>query len=154
MSFSDIIPESIEMSLTEIHESDLSLVPEEYRDLIDLFTQKEADKLPSHRPYDHQIPLEPGTMPLFGTIYSMSPAELEALRKYIEDNLRKGFIRHSQSPCGAPILLVKKPDGTLCLCIDYRALNKITTKNRYPLPLIDELLDQISHAKFFTKFNV
>ena len=155
LSFSDIIPESVELSATEVSaEPDLSLIPEEYRDLMDLFTQKEADKLPPHRPYDHQIPLEPGSAPPFGTIYSMSPAELEILRKYIEDNLRKGFIRHSQSPCGAPILFAKKPDGGLRLCIDYRGLNKITIKNRYPLPLIGELLDRISRAKFFTKFDV
>jgi len=154
MSFADLAPESVELSSAEVQESDLSLVPEEYRDLTDLFTQKEADKLPPHRPYDHRIPLEPGSTPPFGTIYSMSPAELEILRKYIEDNLRRRFIRHSQSPCGAPILFAKKPDGTLRLCVDYRALNKITTKNRYPLPLIGELLDRISRAKFFTKFDV
>ena len=154
MSFSDLTPESVELSSAEVQDSDLSLIPEEYRDLTDLFTQKEADKLPPHRPYDHRIPLEPGTTPPFGTIYSMSPAELEILRKYIEDNLRRRFIRHSQSPCGAPILFAKKPDGTLRLCVDYRGLNKITTKNRYPLPLIGELLDRISRAKFFTKFDV
>src|SRR6202048_1944245 len=84
----------------------------------------------------------------------MSPTELEVLRKYIDENLKKGFIRHSQSSCGAPILFVKKADGTLRLCVDYRALNKITTKNRYPLPLIGELLDRISRAKYFTKFDV
>jgi hypothetical protein len=154
MSFSDLAPESVEVSSAGVQESGLSSVPEEYRDLTDLFTQKEADKLPPHRPYDHQIPLEPGATPPFGTIYSMSPAELDIFRKYIEDNLRKGFIRHSQSPCGAPILFAKKPDGTLRLCVDYRALNKVTTKNRYPLPLIGELLDRISRAKFFTKFDV
>jgi hypothetical protein len=158
VSFSDISPESIELSSSEVHEGptepDLSLIPEEYRDLAEIFTQREADKLPPHRPYDHTIPLEPGATPPFGTIYPMSPTELETLRKYVEDNLRKGFIRHSQSPCGAPILFVKKPDGTLRLCVDYRGLNKITTKNRYPLPLIGELLDRISRAKFFTKFDV
>ena len=93
-------------------------------------------------------------MPPFGTIYSMSPTELEVLRKYIEDHLQKGFIRHSQSPYGAPIFFVKKADGSLRLCVDYRALNKITTKNRYPLPLIGELLNRISSAKFFTKSDV
>jgi len=159
MSFSDIDPQSIKVSsaaalLASSAESELNLIPKEYRDLTELFSQREADKLPPHRPYDHRIPLEPGTTPPFGTIYSMSPTELEVLRKYIEDHLQKGFIRHSQSPCGAPILFVKKADGSLRLCVDYRALNKITTKNRYPLPLIGELLDRISRAKFFTKFDV
>src|SRR5271170_3878548 len=111
--------------------------------------QKEADKLPPHHPYDHLIQLELGTKPPFCTIYLMSITELEVLCKYIEDNLRKGFICDSQSPCGAPILFVKKPDGTLRLSIDYRVLNiEIITKNRYPLPLIGELLDRINYAKF------
>ena len=133
---------------------DLSTIPPEYHEFADLFSKKEADMLPPHRPYDHQIPLEPGTTPPFGSIYSMSPAELEVLRKYIEENLKKGFIRHSQSSCGASVLFVKKADGGLRLCVDYRGLNKITIKNRYPLPLIAELLERISRAKFFTKFDV
>ena len=101
------------------------LIPPEYHEFADLFSETEAKKLPPHRPYDHQIHLEPGTTPPFGTIYSLSPTELETLRKYIEDNLNKGFIRHSQAPCGAPVLFVKKADGTLRLCVDYRSLNKI-----------------------------
>ena len=134
--------------------TDLSNIPPEYHDLAGLFSEKEAMNLPPHRSYDHTIPLEAGSTPPFGPIYSMSPAELAALKKYVEDNLKKGFIRHSQSPCGAPILFAKKSDGTLRLCVDYRGLNKITTKNRYPLPLIGELLDRISRAKYFTKFDV
>jgi hypothetical protein len=76
------------------------------------------------------------------------------LDQYIKDNLRKGFIRHSQSPAAAPILFVKKPDGSLRLCVDYRGLNKITIKNRYPLPLITELLDKCGNAKYFTCFDL
>src|ERR1700738_724560 len=110
--------------------------------------------LPPHQPYDHQIPLEPGTTPPFGFIYFMSPMELKVLRKYIDENLKKVFIQHSQSFCGAPILFVKKADGTLRLCVDYRALNKITTKNCYPLPFIGELLDRISRGKYFNTFDV
>ena len=85
---------------------------------------------------------------------SMSPLELETLHKYVEENLNKGFICHSQSPSGAPVLFIKKSDGTLRLCVDYCGLNKITTKNRYPLPLIGEMLDRISCTKFFTKMDV
>ena len=133
---------------------DLSSIPPEYHEFADLFSKKEADKLPAHRPYDHAIPLEPKRAPPFGPIYKLSPAELEAVRTYIAENLRKGFIRHSQSPCGAPIVFAKKADGTLRLCVDYRGLNKITIKNRYPLPLIGELLERISKAKYFTKFDV
>ena len=152
------VTEAIELASMQAGEAtsdpDLSSIPPEYHEFADLFSQKEADMLPPHRSYDHQIPLEPGTTPPFGSIYSMSPTELEVLRKYIEENLKKGFIRHSQSSCGAPILFVKKADGGLRLCVDYRGLNKITSKNRYPLPLIAELLDRISRAKYFTKFDV
>ena len=80
--------------------------------------------------------------------------ELDVLRKYIDDNLRKGFIRHSQSPAGAPILFVKKADGSLRLCVDYRGINKITIKNRYPLPLIPELLDKVGKATRFTALDM
>jgi hypothetical protein len=141
------------VTLTEA-DPDLSSIPPEYHDFADLFSKKEADKLPPHRPYDHTIPVEPGKTPPFGPIYKLSPVELETVRKYIEENLRKGFIRHSQSPCSAPIVFAKKPDGTLRLCVDYRGLNKITIKNRYPLPLIGELMERISKAKYFTKFDV
>jgi hypothetical protein len=155
MSFADL---GVELSSSQADanpsDPDLSQIPSEYHEYADLFSEQEALKLPPHRPYDHQIPLEDGTTPPFGTIYPMSVTELETLRKYVEDNLQKGFIRHSQSPCGAPVLFVKKPDGSLRLCVDYRGLNKITTKNRYPLPLIGELLDRISRAKYFTKFDV
>ena len=98
---------------------DLSLIPPEYHEFADLFSKKEADKLPAHRPYDHTISLEPGKAPPFGPIYKLSPMELEVVRKYITDNLKKRFIRHSQSPCGAPIVFAKKADGTLWLCVDY-----------------------------------
>jgi hypothetical protein len=71
---------------------DLSAIPPKYHEFVDLFSKREADKLPPHRPYDHQIPLEPGSSPPAGPIYRMAPVELEAARKYIEENLRKGFI--------------------------------------------------------------
>ncbi|GAA5895480.1 hypothetical protein JCM6882_006265 [Rhodosporidiobolus microsporus] len=97
--------------------------------------------------------------PLYGKIiptsriYPLSASELDVLAKYVEDNLRSGFIRPSTSPVGAPILFVKKKDGTLRLCVDYRNLNSVTLKNKYPLPLISEALDRLSGAKFFTKID-
>jgi hypothetical protein len=84
----------------------------------------------------------------------LSPAEDEVLRKYIQENLTKKFIRHSQSLCRAPILFVKKADGSLRLCVDYQGLNKLTTKNRYPLPIIADLLDRLGKAKYFTKLDM
>ena len=141
-------------NVTVEDEIDLSTIPPEYHDFADLFSKKKADELPAHGPYDHKIPLVEGATPHWGPIYKLSPLELEALSKYIEEHLGKGFIRHSQSPYGAPIVFARKKDGTLRICVDYRGLNKLTIKNRYPLPLIGELLDRISRAKVFTKFDV
>jgi hypothetical protein len=129
-------------------------VPEQYHDYADVFSKTESKKLPPHRPYDHSIDLEEGTTPPFGPIYSLSQRELEELRTYLDENLRKGFIRTSNSPAGAPILFAKKKDGSLRLCVDYRELNKITQKNRYPLPLIGDLLDWLKEVKVFTKLDL
>jgi len=139
---------------TPVKEPDINDIPEEYREFTKVFSKEEADKLPPHREYDHRIPIEEGKTPPFGPIYQLSPVELEVLKNYIDDHLRKGFIRHSQSPCAAPVLFAAKPDGGLRLCVDYRGLNKITIKNRYPLPLIGEILERLGSAKFFTKFDV
>ena len=91
---------------------------------------------------------------MFGPIYNLSETELQVLKEYIDENLRKRFIQPSTSPFGAPVLFVKKPDGSLRLCIDYRALNRITVKNRYPLPLISQLLDRLKGKKYFTKLDL
>ena len=106
------------------------------------------------RSSDHKIPLKEGKEPPFGPLYGMSREELSELKSYIKENLEKGFIRASSSPAGAPVLFVKKPDGTLRLCVDYRALNNQTIKNRYPLPLVKETLDRLSKAKYFTKLDL
>ena len=98
-------------------------------------------KLPPRRDVDHHIDLEPGGAQPYQGIYRMSPLELGELRKQLDDLLEKGFIKPSKSPFGAPILFVHKKDGGLRMCIDYRALNKITVKNRYPIPRIGDLLD-------------
>jgi len=131
-------------------------IPPEYRDLAEVFLERKADQLPPHRGHlDHSIPLEPGVKPQFGPIYNLSETELETLREYIKTNLKKGFIRPSSSPFGAPVLFVKKPHGCcLRLVIDYRALNRITVKNRYPLPLISELFDRLKYVRFYTKIDL
>lgn len=129
-------------------------LPEKYQQYSGLFSKKKASKLPDHKPYDHAIPLAPGTMPPFGPIYSLSEPELKVLREYLDENLEKGFITPSTSPAGAPIMFQKKKDKTLRLCVDYRGLNTITVKNRYPLPLIHELLDRVRTAKVFTKLDL
>ena len=131
-----------------------SSVPAEYHEFADVFSAADAEALPPHRPYDHTIDLEEGAAPPYGPIYSMSETELKALREYLDDMLGKGFIRPSNSPAGAPILFAKKKDGSLRLCVDYRGLNAITRKNRYPLPLVGDLLDRLRSAKFFTKIDL
>ncbi|SOV07143.1 uncharacterized protein UDID_18780 [Ustilago sp. UG-2017a] len=130
------------------------IIPQEYHQYLDVFSRVQADKLPPHRTYDHQIPLEEGKSPPFGPIYSLSEHELKTLREYLEENLAKGFISPSNSPAASPILFVKKKDGSLRLCVDYRGLNRITIRNRYPLPLIDELLDRLREARFFTRIDL
>ena len=128
-------------------------VPKEYWDLRDVFSEAKANELPAHGPHDHAIDLEGGSPP-WGPLYNMSCEELAVLRDYIKTNMAKGFIRPSTSSAGAPVLFVKKKDGSLRLCVDYRALNKLTKKNRYPLPLISEALDRLSGAKYYTKLDI
>jgi hypothetical protein len=129
-------------------------LPEKYKDFINVFEKINADQLPAHSPYDCPIDLEEGHSPPFGPIYGLSELELQALRDYLTENLAKGFIQHSKSPASAPILFVKKKDGSLRLCVDYRGLNKITKKNRYSLPLISGLLDRLRTEKIFTKLDL
>ena len=113
----------------------------QYKDFENVFQKKNADMLLEHRPYDCAIDLQEGAQPPFGPNYNLSQIELAELRKYIDENLEKNFICHSKSPAGAPILFVKKKDGSLWMCVDDRGLNKVTKKNRYPLPLISGLLE-------------
>jgi hypothetical protein len=129
-------------------------LPEKYKDFQDVFDKQQADILPEHRQYDCPIDLKPGTQPPFGPLYGLSEPELKALKEYLEENLDKGFIRPSKSPASSPILFVKKKDGSLRLCVDYRGLNSITIRNRYPLPLIPELLDRLRTAKIYTKLDL
>ena len=131
-----------------------TILPLEYHDYLSVFSQSEADKLPSHRPCDHKIELQPGKEPSYGPLYNMSQDELKVLKKFLDENLAKGFIRPSTSPAASPVLFARKPGGGLRLCVDYRALNAITVKNRYPLPLIQETLDRICRAKYFTKLDI
>jgi hypothetical protein len=113
-----------------------TIVPPEYHDYLKIFEKANADKLPLHRPSDHTIPLTDRFKPPFGPLYSLSRPELEELKCWLDENLSKGFIRTSSSPAAAPILFVKKGDGSLRLVIDYRGINEGTIKNRYPLLLL------------------
>ena len=110
--------------------------------------------LPPEREVEFAIEVTPGAGSISKAPYRMAPNEMAELKKQIEELLEKGFIRPSVSPWGAPVLFVKKKDGSLRLCIDYRELNKVTIKNKYPLPRIDDLLDQLSGSSVFSKIDL
>ncbi len=130
-------------------------VPSEYADFADVFSPKLAVELPKHTGInDHAIELVDDRQPPYGPIYSLDPVELETLQTNIENNLANGFIRPSKSPAEAPILFNQKPDGSLQLCVDYRGLNNLAIKNRYPLPLVGESLDRLGRARRFTQLDV
>lgn len=126
-------------------------VPSEYHEFLDVFSRQKADELPPYGVYYHHIPLKEDTEPPFGPLNGMSREENEELRKYLLENLDKGFIRASQSPAASPILFVQKPRGGSRFFVDYRGLNAITVKNRYPLPLITETLHRLSQAVIYSK---
>lgn len=133
----------------------LKRIPAAYKDYEQLFRERPKNEaLPRHQPWDHEIPLEPGKTPSFGPIYQQSAAELKVLKDYIDENLEKGFIRPSTSSAASPALFVPKKDGKLRLCIDYRNINSITIKDRYPLPLINELHDRLQGATIFTTLDM
>ena len=130
-----------------------NFVPAQYHDLLPLFAKQGADKLPPYQYVDHEIPIGDNKPPM-GRMYSISASELQEIWACIEDNLSKGLIRASSNSCASPILFVKKKDGFLRLYVDYRVLNDITTKDRYPLPCIEETLNQIRDAKYFTRLDL
>jgi len=98
-------------------------LPIEYQEFIDVFNKPKSKLLPDHQPYDLSIQIEEGQNPPLGPIYSLSPLELQTLQEFLDKNLKAGTIHTSNSPCGAPVLFVKKKNGLLCLCVDYRGLN-------------------------------
>src|SRR5258708_351181 len=129
-------------------------IPVEYHEFHEVFSCTKADTLPPHPPHSLQISLDEGAKPFHGPIYSLSPPELTALREFLEEHTRNGFIRPTKSPWGAPVLFVKKKDGSLRLCVDFRALNKVMEKDRYPLPLITDLLNAPAPARIYSKINL
>ena len=131
--------------------------PTEMKDLAiefkDVFQSPPAG-LPPARNIGHTIPLEPDSHPPFRPIYRLSPLEYAEAKAQIAEYLSKGWIEHSSSPYGAPILFVPKKNGQLRMCVDYRALNKVTVKNRYPLPRIEDLFDKLRHATVFSSLDL
>jgi hypothetical protein len=122
------------------------------KDFEDVF--REILGLSPKRDIDLSIDLVPGASPVSKTPYKMGTPELKELQMQLEEILKNGYIRPSVSPWGAPVIFVDKKDGTLRMCIDFRQLNKVTIKNNYPFPTIDDLFDQLKGARIFSKINL
>jgi hypothetical protein len=119
----------------------------------DVFPE-ELSGMPPDRDIEFVIELKPGTSPIYKTPYRMATPELAELKEHIKELLEKGFIHPSSSPWGAPMIFVLKKDDTQRLCMDYHALNEVTVKNKYPLPRIDDLFNQLRGACVFSKINL
>ena len=141
---------SVDMNLVP----DVTGVPAEYLDFKEVFSKTKATSLPPHRPYDCAIELHPGAVPPKGRLYSLSAPERKSMETYVNDSLAAGIIRPSTSPAGAGVFFVAKKDKTLRPCIDYRGLNDVTVKNRYPLPLISSAFELLQGATIFTKLDL
>jgi hypothetical protein len=118
-------------------------IPEEYTEFQDIFTPPPDGELLEYSPFDYEIKIKDGQEPKFMPIYVLSQKESAILEEYIKDNLKKGYIQHSKSLAGYPILFVPKKGGELRIYVNYRQLNDITIKDRHPLPLINEIQDII-----------
>ena len=136
---------------TLMSELDLQNIQHEY---VDRFPETLPHGLPPERDVAHTIPTEQGHVPPFKPIYRLSPAENAEVQRQVAEGLQRQIIEPSSSPYGAPVLFVRKKDSSLRMCVDYRALNKITTKNKYPLPRIDDLLDQLHGASVFSSLDL
>lgn len=125
-------------------------------DLLDEFADVFAAPkgLPPHRQYDHAVTLVDGARPTNTRPYRYSPAQKDEIKKQVREMLDSGVITHIVSPYAAPVLLVKKKDGTWRFCVDYRQLNDSTIKNKFPLPIVDELLDELAGAAYFSKLDL
>ncbi|GKB80910.1 putative reverse transcriptase domain-containing protein [Tanacetum coccineum] len=123
------------------------------RDFPEVFPE-DLPGIPPTRQVEFQIDLVPGAAPVARAPYRLAPSEMEELSTQLQELSDKGFIRPSSSPWGAPVLFVKKKDGSFRMCIDYRELNKLTMKNRYPLPRIDDLFDQLQGSSVYSKIDL
>ena len=122
-------------------------------EFMDVFPE-ELPRMPPEREVEFYTDLFPGTAPIAKRLYRMAPTELAELKTQIAELQQKGFIHPSSSPWGAPVLFVTKKDGSMKMCIDYRSLNEVTIKNKYPLPRIDDLFDQLQGAQYFSKIDL
>jgi hypothetical protein len=119
-------------------------VPSHYQRFEHVFLKESFDELPMHKKWDHVIELVPGAKEFSTKLYAMSPTEQAELDKFLEENLKSGRIRPSKSPMASPVFFVKKKDGSLRFVQDYRKLNSITIRNRYPLPLVPDIMSRVT----------
>lgn len=132
-----------------------SHVPEHYHEFGNVFSKTKSECMPVPKPYDHAIEFEENaTLPQPTKLYPLSSAERHSLDEWIDEQRRKGYIVESKSPLAAPVFFVKKKDGSPRLVVDYRQLNSIMKKNRYPIPQINDLIDKLSKASIFTKLDL
>jgi hypothetical protein len=131
-------------------------VPPEVKSLLDHYTDifAEPDTLPPSRVYDHAIHLMPGAAPVNARPYRYSPLQKDEIERQVQKMIKSGIISPSLSPFASPVLLVKKKDGSWRFCIDYRKLNAITVKSKFPMPIVDELLDELAGTKWFSKLDL
>ena len=130
------------------------MVPQRYHKWLEVFSKKAAERFPPLRPYDHAIELKPGFMPRTGKVIHLPPEQQAECDRFIEENLRKGYIRPSKSPNLASLFFIKKKDGSWRAIQDYRPLNAQTIKNGYPMRMTDELVAKLQKAKWFTTLDL
>ena len=130
------------------------ILPPQYADYADVFSEQTFNALPPHWDFDHAIDLKESFTLKVAKLYLLNPQELDTCKEFIEENLKMGQIRPSKSPQASPFFFIKKKDRKLRPVQDYWYLNDHTVKNAYPLPLISDLIDNLQHFSRFTKFNV
>jgi hypothetical protein len=152
----ELTPEQVlEVKYKEDEELVRRRLPAQYSEFEPLFSRRDSDSLPEHKPtVDHKIDLTSENTLTFEPLRRMTDEQLSETKRYIVDNLHKGFIEPSNAPYAAPILFARKPNGGLRFCVDYRKLNELTKRDPYPIPLIDEMMARICKAKIFTKLDI
>jgi len=128
-------------------------LPTQYRDFVRIFGKEVQAALPAHGEQGMTIDLEPGKQPPSGKLYALSPDELNLLKEYLDEILKNGKIHPSKSSASAPIFFAKKPNSKLRIVVDYRGLNAITIKHKYPLPLMTTLMKQVGTSQIFSKLD-
>ena len=149
-TMTEVIQEVVEQASPEVQNPLRNII----HDFQDVFPEKLPKGVPPSRDVEHAIETEPEAIPPSRAPYRLGPKEIEEMEEQIRDLLSQGYIQPSYSPYGAPILFVPKKDGRWRMCVDYRLLNRQTKKDKYPIPRINELLDKLGSAQFFTKLDL